>query len=107
MLRKKDNYDLGMEKLLLFKFIKIQSEKNKFFFSMQMDDEGRLKGVLWVEPKSKETYKEFEYVVTFDTTYFTNKYGMLFTPFVGVNHHDHFILFRYGLISHEKIETFT
>lgn len=81
--------------------------KNKFFFSMQMDDEGRLKGVFWVEPKSKETYKEFEYVVTFDATYLTNKYDMLFTLFVGVNHRDHFILFQYGLISHEDIETFT
>ena len=36
---------------------------------------------------SRTTYKDFEDVVTFDTTYLTNKYDMSFAHFVGVNHH--------------------
>ncbi|KAH9782936.1 protein FAR1-RELATED SEQUENCE [Citrus sinensis] len=56
---------------------------------------------------NREAYKEFGDVVTFDTTYLTNKYDMPFAPFVGVNHHGHSILFGCGLISHEDIETFT
>ncbi|KAK9189877.1 hypothetical protein WN943_018476 [Citrus x changshan-huyou] len=46
-------------------------------------------------------------VITFDTTYLTNKYDMPFDPFVGVNHHGQSILLGCGLISHEDTETFT
>lgn len=88
-------------------FMKVQAEDNRFFFSMQVDDEGRLKNIFWAEPKNREAYKEFGDVVTFDTTYLTNKYDMPFAPFVGVNHHGHSILFGCGLISNEDIETFT
>ncbi|KAH9704397.1 protein FAR1-RELATED SEQUENCE [Citrus sinensis] len=88
-------------------FMKVQAEDNRFFFSMQVDDEGRLKNIFWAEPKNREAYKEFGDVVTFDTTYLTNKYDMSFAPFVGVNHHGHSILFGCGLISNEDIETCT
>ncbi|XP_022853627.1 protein FAR1-RELATED SEQUENCE 5-like [Olea europaea var. sylvestris] len=37
--------------------------------------------------RCRQAYKEFGDVVTFDTTYLTNKYDMPFAPFVGVNHH--------------------
>ncbi|OMO51407.1 hypothetical protein CCACVL1_29812 [Corchorus capsularis] len=32
-------------------------------------------------------YQYFGDAVTFDATYLTNKYGMPFVPFTGVNHH--------------------
>ncbi|KAH9659227.1 protein FAR1-RELATED SEQUENCE [Citrus sinensis] len=88
-------------------FMKVQAEDNMFYFSMQVDDEGRLKNIFWAELRNREAYKEFGDVVTFDNTYLTNKYDMPFAPFVGVNHHGHSILFGCGLISHEDIETFT
>ncbi|KAH9697326.1 protein FAR1-RELATED SEQUENCE [Citrus sinensis] len=88
-------------------FMKVQAKDNRFYFSMQVDDEGRLKNVFWAETRNRKAYKEFGDVVTFDTTYLTNKYDMLFAPFVGINHHGHSILFRCRLISHEDIETFT
>ncbi|KAH9786195.1 protein FAR1-RELATED SEQUENCE [Citrus sinensis] len=88
-------------------FMKVQVEDNRFYFSMQVDDERRLKNIFWAEPRNMEAYKEFGDVVTFDTTYLTNKYDMPFAPFVGVNHHEHSILFGCGLILHEDIETFT
>ncbi|XP_022889105.1 protein FAR1-RELATED SEQUENCE 5-like [Olea europaea var. sylvestris] len=51
-------------------------------------------------------YKEFGDVVTFDTTYLTNKYDMSFVPFVGVNHHGQSTLLGCGLLSNEDTETF-
>ncbi|KAH9730204.1 protein FAR1-RELATED SEQUENCE [Citrus sinensis] len=88
-------------------FMKVQVEDNRFYFSMQVDDERRLKNIFWAELRNMEAYKEFGDVVTFDTTYLTNKYDMPFAPFVGVNHHEHSILFGCRLILHEDIETFT
>lgn len=42
-------------------------------------------------------YEEFGDIITFDTTYLTNKYDMPFAPFVGVNHHGHSILLGYQM----------
>ncbi|XP_022891883.1 protein FAR1-RELATED SEQUENCE 5-like [Olea europaea var. sylvestris] len=55
---------------------------------------------------SRQAYKEFGDVVTFDTTYLTNKYDMSFAPFVGVNHHGQSTLLGCGLVSNEDTETF-
>ncbi|XP_024036849.1 protein FAR1-RELATED SEQUENCE 5-like [Citrus sinensis] len=57
--------------------------------------------------QSRAAYKYFGDVITFDTTYLTNKYDMPFAPFVGVNHHGQSILLGCGLISCEDTETFT
>ena len=63
--------------------------------------------MFWADPRSRATYKDFEGVVTFDTTYLTNKYDMPFAHFVRVNYHGHSILLQCGLISHEDTDTFT
>ena len=85
----------------------MQAEDDRFYFSFNLDDEGRLKNIFWADPRSRAAYKSFGDVVTFEITYLTNKYGMSFTSFVGVNHHGHYILLGCGLISHEDTETFT
>ncbi|KAK1272213.1 Protein FAR1-RELATED SEQUENCE 5 [Acorus gramineus] len=38
---------------------------------------------------SRALYESFSDVISFDSTYLTNKYDMPFAPFVGVNHHGH------------------
>lgn len=55
---------------------------------------------------SRAAYEEFGDIVSFDTTYFTNKYDMLFAPFVGVNHYGQSILLGCGLLSSEGTDTF-
>ena len=59
---------------------------------MDINEEGRLRNVFWADARSRAAYEEFGDVVTFDTTYLTNKYDMPFAPFVGVNHHGQSIL---------------
>ncbi|KAF5482418.1 hypothetical protein F2P56_002991 [Juglans regia] len=87
-------------------FLRMQYKNPGFFYMMDIDDEGRLKNVFWADPRSRTAYQDFGDVVTFDTTYLTNRYGMPFTPFVGVNHHGQSILLGAGLISSEDTETF-
>ena len=50
---------------------------------------------------------DFDDVISFDTTYLTNKYDMSFAPFVGVNHHGQSSLLGCGLLSLEDTSTFT
>ncbi|KAF5471059.1 hypothetical protein F2P56_011531 [Juglans regia] len=87
-------------------FLRMQYKNPGFFYMMDIDDEGRLKNVFWADPRSRAAYQDFGDVVTFDTTYLTNRYGMPFAPFVGVNHHGQSILLGAGLISSEYTETF-
>ncbi|KAL2486869.1 Protein FAR1-RELATED SEQUENCE 5 [Abeliophyllum distichum] len=82
-------------------FSKMQTLCPGFYFSMDLDEEGRLKNVFWADSRCREAYKEFGDVVTFDTTNLTNKYDMSFAPFVGVNHHGQSTLLGCGLVSNE------
>ncbi|XP_022897778.1 protein FAR-RED IMPAIRED RESPONSE 1-like [Olea europaea var. sylvestris] len=87
-------------------FSEMQAKCSRFFFSIDLDDDSRLKNVFWGDNRYRQTYKEFGDVVTFDTTYLTNKYDMPFAPFVGVNHHGQSTLLGCGLISNEDTNTF-
>jgi hypothetical protein len=87
-------------------FSRMQKRNSNFFYAIDLDDENRLKNIFWADARSRAAYKSFGDVVTFDTTYLTNKYDMPFAPFVGVNHHGHSILFGCGLLSNENHETF-
>jgi hypothetical protein len=73
---------------------------------MDMDDESRLQNVFWANAQSRAAYEYFGDCITFDTTYLTNRYGMPFAPFVGVNHHGQSVIFGARLISTEDTKTF-
>ncbi|KAH7685558.1 FHY3/FAR1 family protein [Dioscorea alata] len=87
-------------------FSRMQWRNSNFFYLVDMDDEGRLRNVFWADALSRAAYESFGDVVSFDTTYLTNKYDMPFAPFVGVNHHGQTILFGCGLLSKEDTETY-
>ncbi|XP_042988750.1 protein FAR1-RELATED SEQUENCE 8-like [Carya illinoinensis] len=88
-------------------FARMQYKNDGFFSLIDMDDDGRLRNVFRADARSRAAYKYFGDVVTFDTTYLTNRYEMSFAPFMGVNHHGQSILLGAGLISSEDTETFT
>ncbi|KAK8916235.1 Protein FAR-RED IMPAIRED RESPONSE 1 [Platanthera zijinensis] len=87
-------------------FKKVQSVDANFFYTIDHDEENRIKNLFWADARCRAAYEDFGDVITFDTTYLTNKYDMPFAPFVGVNHHGHSILFGCGLISSEDTENF-
>ncbi|XP_042984413.1 protein FAR1-RELATED SEQUENCE 5-like isoform X2 [Carya illinoinensis] len=87
-------------------FVRMQYKNPGFFALMDLDDDGKLKNVFWADPRSRVAYQYFGDVVTFDTTYLTNRFVMPFVPFVGINHHGQSILLGAGLISSEDTETF-
>jgi hypothetical protein len=52
-----------------------------------VDNESRVKSLMWTNGRSIELYQYFIDVLTFDTTYITNLCDMPFGIFVGVNNH--------------------
>jgi hypothetical protein len=55
-------------------FIRIQAINDSFYFAMDFDDNCRLKNVFLADTKSRASYEDCRDIVTFDTTYLTNKY---------------------------------
>jgi hypothetical protein len=58
-----------------------------FFYEFQVNEEGRLVRVFWVDALSRKNYSVFGDVISVDATYTTNQYNMKFVPFIGFNHH--------------------
>ncbi|KAF5445781.1 hypothetical protein F2P56_034805 [Juglans regia] len=77
-----------------------------FVSVVDVDEDLRIRNVFWADARSRAAYEYFGDVITFDTTYLTNRYSMPFAPFVGVNHHGQSILLGVGLISSEDTATF-
>ncbi|WVZ08217.1 hypothetical protein V8G54_021563 [Vigna mungo] len=89
---------------ILFKNERIEQ---RIFYEIEMDEHNRICSMFWADARSRAACVDFGDVVSFDTTYLTNKYDMPFAPFVGVNHHGHSILLGCALISAEDTSTFT
>ena len=77
-----------------------------FMFSVETDEDGRIKTLMWTNSRSRMQYGHFGDVISFDTTFKTNMYDMPFGLFVGVNNHFQTVLLGGVLMTDEKIESF-
>ena len=84
--------------MTIFSFINIH------FLTLNSDD--RITHCFWADAVCRRAYKFYGDVIVFDTTYNTNRYIMIFVPFVGVNNHGQTIVFGCGFLSDETTESF-
>lgn len=104
-LRRK-NLDVG-DAQAVFNYCKQkQVENSNFFYEIQCDEDSRMINFFWVDARSRLAYQQFGDVISFDTTYKTNKYSMPFAPFVGLNNHYQSILFGCALLQDESERSF-
>jgi len=87
--------------------LKRKKEVNKsFYYAYELDDEQRLKHIFWADGISRKNYALYGDVVSFDTTYDTNRYKMIFAPFTGIDNHRHCVTFGAAFLGDEKSESF-
>ncbi|KAI5430378.1 hypothetical protein KIW84_034820 [Lathyrus oleraceus] len=72
----------GDGKALISYFCKMREQNTYFFYDIDLDDDFHVRNVFWADARSRAAYEYFGDVVTFDTTYLTNKYDMPFAAFV-------------------------
>ncbi|XP_037424090.1 protein FAR1-RELATED SEQUENCE 5-like [Triticum dicoccoides] len=77
-----------------------------FNYTVQLDEDSRIKTLMWVTSRGCDQYRYFGDAITFDTTYRTNLYDMSFGLFVGVNNHFQSIIFGGVMMRDEKEESF-
>lgn len=97
----------GDAQILLELFMHMQEENPKFFYAVDLNEGHQFRNVFWVDGKGMEDYVRFGDVVSFDTTYFTNKYKLPLVLFIGVNHHIQPTLLGCALIADETVNTFS
>ncbi|XP_059639645.1 protein FAR1-RELATED SEQUENCE 5-like [Cornus florida] len=87
-------------------FLSKQEKDPNFVFQIDKDEDDRMTRCFWVDFSARRAYNFFNDVVVFDTTYNTNRYGMIFAPLTGVNHHGKTIIFGCAFLNDETTESF-
>jgi hypothetical protein len=75
-------------------------------FTMQTDEDKIVRSLLWTDVRSRIDYEIFGDVLSFDTTYSTNRHNMPFVPIIGMNEHGRTLVFGCALLQDQKVETF-
>ncbi|XP_076898573.1 protein FAR1-RELATED SEQUENCE 5-like [Bidens hawaiensis] len=63
--------------------------------------------VFWADEISKSNYLAFGDIISFDATFNTNKYKMVFVPFTAIDNHCHSVTVGAELLASETIESYT
>ena len=87
-------------------FERMKLKNPSFYFAYEMDDKSILKHVFWADGIGRKNYYLFGDAVSFDTTYGTSKYSLIFSRFTGLNHHRQSITFGAGFLATEEVESF-
>ncbi|XP_057808811.1 protein FAR1-RELATED SEQUENCE 5-like [Salvia miltiorrhiza] len=92
--------------MLLETFTNKQELGNEFKFFHDVEDDNKLCRIIWADETSIKNFRLFGEAVSFDGTYNTNRYKLIFTPFTGKDNHGRCVSFGAALISHEDTESY-
>ncbi|XP_029154699.1 protein FAR1-RELATED SEQUENCE 5-like [Arachis hypogaea] len=84
----------------------MKDTNQNFFYAVKLDEECKFKSALWVDARCRASYEYYGDAVSVDSTYSTNKHGLPFVSFVGVNHHGKSILIGCALLGNEEIPSY-
>ncbi|GJT69287.1 FAR1-related sequence 5-like protein [Tanacetum coccineum] len=76
-----------------------------FLFDYLVEN-AELTAIFWADEVSKYNYREFGYLVSFDATFKTNKYKMMFVPFTAIDNHRKCVMVVVGLLNNETTKSY-
>ncbi|XP_074328400.1 protein FAR1-RELATED SEQUENCE 5-like [Apium graveolens] len=79
--------------ILLEKFKVLHETCESFYYAYDVDSEGHLTKLFWADATARRNYELDGDVVSFDATFITNRYNMIFAPFTSVDKHDRCVTF--------------
>ncbi|KAK8937297.1 Protein FAR1-RELATED SEQUENCE 5 [Platanthera zijinensis] len=91
---------------LLYYFQKKKLDDPSFFYAVQLDNSEQVTNIFWVDARMRFDYELFGDVITFDTTFATNKEYRPFRVFAGFNQYRGIIIFGAALSYDETIDSF-
>ncbi|GKC36398.1 FAR1-related sequence 5-like protein [Tanacetum coccineum] len=96
-------YDVEMVVELL---MNKQEYINGFSCDYFTNDDGNIFGLFWADEVTKHNYLSFGDVISFDATFRSNKYKMVFVPFTGIDNLHRSVTFAAALLSNETAESY-
>ncbi|CAH9112161.1 unnamed protein product [Cuscuta epithymum] len=100
-------YIVGVDaQMLVDKLFRKKEVSSAFAFDYDIDESDQLTRIFWADPVCIRNYALFGDAVSFDATYETNRYNMVFAPFTGVDNHNKCVTFAVGLLSKEDVESY-
>ncbi|XP_030942896.1 protein FAR1-RELATED SEQUENCE 5-like [Quercus lobata] len=81
-------------------------ENPSYYFATQLDCKELITNIFWADARMIIDYSHFGDVITFDTTYSTNRDARPLGVFLGLNHHRETVVFGVALLYDETIESF-
>ncbi|KAK9676579.1 hypothetical protein RND81_11G086600 [Saponaria officinalis] len=93
--------------LFIDRFKNLTETREDFYFDYEVDVDNSLVRAVWADGTSQRNYSVFGDAMSFDPTYSTNKYLVMFTPFTGVDNHRRSVTFCGALLYRENDESFT
>ncbi|RYQ88597.1 protein FAR1-RELATED SEQUENCE 6-like [Arachis ipaensis] len=87
-------------------FMRMKDINPNFFYAINLDNECKFRSAVWVDARCRVSYKYYGDVVSLDSTYNTNKHGLPFVSFVGVNHHGKSTILGCALLGNEEIPSY-
>ncbi|KAH6828233.1 hypothetical protein C2S53_003293 [Perilla frutescens var. hirtella] len=101
-------YVMGVHaQMMLDKMAKRHELCSTFTFDYEVNKNNQLRCLFWADPISRRRFSLFGDVVSFDATYRTNMYSMIFAPFTGKDNHGKLMTFGAILMSGEDAECYS
>ncbi|GJW68133.1 FAR1-related sequence 5-like protein [Tanacetum coccineum] len=91
--------------MLIHKMENRKKHVSDFSFDYLVEN-AELFGIFWADEVSKYNYREFGDVVSFDATFKTNKYKMVFVPFTAIDNHRKCVTVAAGLLKNETTKSY-
>ncbi|GJT09522.1 FAR1-related sequence 5-like protein, partial [Tanacetum coccineum] len=95
----------GDAQMLITKMNNRKEHVDNFSFEYVVEN-SQLSALFWADEMSKYNYKEFGDTISFDATFRTNKYNMVFVPFTGIDNHRKCVTFGAGMLSNETTKSY-
>ncbi|KAK1387882.1 hypothetical protein POM88_016060 [Heracleum sosnowskyi] len=92
--------------MIINKFKAKHDSCESFYYAYDVDSEDHLTKLFCADTVARRNYELYGDVVSFDATFNTNMYNMVFCPFTGVDKHDKCVTFGFALLSKEDIPHF-
>ncbi|XP_019153492.1 PREDICTED: protein FAR1-RELATED SEQUENCE 5-like [Ipomoea nil] len=92
--------------MIISKYLDIKSDYSDMYFEYEANEKDQLARVFCADGATRQKYCAFGDVVSFDATYKTNRYSLVFVPFTGVDNHKKCVTFAAALIAREDVDSY-
>nr|XP_017225249.1 PREDICTED: protein FAR1-RELATED SEQUENCE 5-like [Daucus carota subsp. sativus] len=93
----------GDGQMLIEKFKVLQEGSSSFYYAYELDETGHLTKLFWADAICRRNFEVYGDAVSFDATFDTNKYNMIFAPFTGDDKHEKCVSFAACLLAKEDV----